>query len=232
MYDSGTKGNNADGIVVTGHTSTPGPGNQFVGCRAFNNSDDGFDVWRAAYPVRIIKCLSFNNGNHDGDGNGFKLGVNKTKDDKHIVIRCLAWNNRNRGFDYNDTSLPQTLYNCIAWNNRVNYKFSNIRGGPTVHNLQNCISVISRQKDVLLSSIKKQKINSWNFTKPNAPNIMKNNFISTDDSIITGPRNPDGSIPDSNFLKLKPGSIFIDKGINVGLPFRGRAPDLGPFESK
>ncbi len=232
MYDSGGNGGNADGIVVTGQTSTPGKGNSFVGCRSYNNSDDGFDVWKAAYPVKITNCMAFNNGNHKGDGNGFKLGINKTKNDKHILKRCLAWGNRSHGFDYNDTMNSQTLSNCIAYNNKRNYKFWNIRGGPKVHNLQNCISVIAKRPDILLPKIRSQKINSWNFIDCNATAIMKNNFISTDDTIIKGPRNADGTIPDSDFLKLKTGSIFIDKGVNVGLPFNGSAPDFGPFETR
>ena len=231
MYDSGGDGGNADGIVVTGHTSAPGPGNSFVGCRSFNNSDDGFDVWKAGHPVRIIECMSFNNGNHNGDGNGFKTGINKTQEDKHVLERCLAWGNRQNGFDYNDNALSQTLYNCIAYNNKRNYKFYAISDIPDIHDLQNCISVIAPSSDILLSSIINNKLNSWNYISRNATNVMENNFISTDDAIISGPRNADGSIPDSDFLKLKETSIFVDKGIYVGMHYNGSAPDLGPFES-
>ncbi|HFX17878.1 MAG TPA: T9SS type A sorting domain-containing protein, partial [Flavobacteriales bacterium] len=67
---------------------------------------------------------------------------------------------------------------------------------------------------------------------PNDPNIINDNFISNDDTVISGPRNPDGSIPDSNFLKLKPESLFIDAGVNVGMSFNGAAPDLGAFETE
>ena len=45
-------------------------------------------------------------------------------------------------------------------------------------------------------------------------------------------RQADGSLPDVNFLKLKENSDLIDKGIDVGLPFLGKAPDLGAFEIK
>lgn len=48
--------------------------------------------------------------------------------------------------------------------------------------------------------------------------------------MITGPRNPDGSIPESGFLRLAPDSDAIDAGTDVGLPFAGKAPDLGAFE--
>ncbi len=231
MYDSGSNGSNADGFAITGQTSTPGPGNEFVGCRSYNNSDDGFDVWKAAYPVKIISCMAYNNGNHDGDGNGFKLGINKTDNDKHYVERCMAWNNRQNGFDYNDNSLSQTLYNCIAYNNGRNYKFFAVNGNPAVHDIQNCISVVAVNNDILLTSIIDLKINSWNFIDKNAANILEDNFVSINDSVIKGERNADGSIPENDFLKLKPISILMDKGVDVGLPFNGSAPDLGPYEN-
>ena len=47
---------------------------------------------------------------------------------------------------------------------------------------------------------------------------------------ILGPRKADGSLPDVDFLKLKEGSQAIDKGENIGLPFAGKAPDLGAYE--
>lgn len=231
MYDSASDGGNADGFVVSGQSSAPGPGNKFTNCRAFSNSDDGFDVWKAGYPVEFNYCLSYNNGNHSGDGNGFKLGINKTQDDKHILKNCIAWNNKQNGFDYNDTELPQTLYNCTAYNNARNYKFWDINGGPVIHNIENCISAINQFDDILLQTIIDQNTNSWNLVNANNIYIADSNFISVNDSTITGSRNNDGSIPESNFLKLKPQSIFIDAGIDVGIAYNGTAPDLGAFES-
>jgi hypothetical protein len=46
-----------------------------------------------------------------------------------------------------------------------------------------------------------------------------------------GSRQDDGSLPESNFLKLKEESDLIDAGTDVGLPFNGSAPDLGAFET-
>jgi hypothetical protein len=37
-------------------------------------------------------------------------------------------------------------------------------------------------------------------------------------------------LPDVTFFHLKAGSDLIDKGVDVGLPFNGSAPDLGVFE--
>ena len=47
---------------------------------------------------------------------------------------------------------------------------------------------------------------------------------------LTAPRKADGSLPDITVFHLAPGSDLIDGGIDVGLPYLGKAPDLGPFE--
>jgi hypothetical protein len=44
------------------------------------------------------------------------------------------------------------------------------------------------------------------------------------------PREPDGSLPANGFARLVAGSDLIDKGVDVGLPYTGSAPDLGAFE--
>ena len=56
-------------------------------------------------------------------------------------------------------------------------------------------------------------------------------FVSLDTAGITGPRKPDGSLPDISFMHFAVGSELIDAGTVVGLPFNGSAPDLGAFES-
>ncbi len=45
------------------------------------------------------------------------------------------------------------------------------------------------------------------------------------------PRQADGSLPVLPNLRPAPGSSLIDKGTNVGLPYHGKAPDLGAFEA-
>ena len=44
------------------------------------------------------------------------------------------------------------------------------------------------------------------------------------------PRQADGSLPVNDFARLVARSDLIDKGVDVGLPFAGAAPDLGAFE--
>lgn len=81
--------------------------------------------------------------------------------------------------------------------------------------------------------------NTWNLKL----DLTEDDFMSLDDPSLTvtgedlskipgilGPRNPDGSVPDLDFLKLKEGSRAIDKGENIGQFFVGEAPDLGAYE--
>jgi hypothetical protein len=50
---------------------------------------------------------------------------------------------------------------------------------------------------------------------------------SLDESELVGPRQANGDLPAVRFMHPAPGSVLIDKGVDVGLPFRGAAPDLG-----
>ena len=79
---------NADGFAAK---LDVGSGNKFVGCRAWNNSDDGWDGYlRGADNVSTSyeNCWAIDNGklksgaNGSGDGNGFKTGGS---DDKSCV---------------------------------------------------------------------------------------------------------------------------------------------------
>ena len=53
---------------------------------------------------------------------------------------------------------------------------------------------------------------------------------SIETSGALGPRAANGDLPDVDFLQLAAGSPMIDKGIGVGLPYLGAAPDLGAYE--
>jgi len=49
--------------------------------------------------------------------------------------------------------------------------------------------------------------------------------------MLKSARKSDGSLPDIDFFKLVSGSDLRNAGIDLGLPYNGSAPDLGPFES-
>jgi len=80
------RGGNTDGFGC--HPRKGAINNVFRGCRAWFNSDDGYDCINAAESVTFENCWSFYNGFSSafvslGDGNGFKAGgYGKTPVDK------------------------------------------------------------------------------------------------------------------------------------------------------
>jgi hypothetical protein len=135
--DIPTRGENADGF---GAKHAIGPGNVFRGCRAWENCDDGFDLWMAPQPVRIENCVAIRNGinfwkiaNYAGDGNGFKLGGNFVAA-KHVVVNCVAIDQPHRGFDQNNNTAGLTVENCTAIRCEFGFYFPAApkEGGPHV----------------------------------------------------------------------------------------------------
>ena len=113
----------ADGFAAK---LTVGPGNVFDGCVAYNNADDGWDLYAKVQTgpigaVTIKNCFAYNNGRLEngtaskGNGNGFKMG-GESITGHHVIINSIAYNNRMKGIDSN--SCPDIeVYNCISYNN-------------------------------------------------------------------------------------------------------------------
>jgi hypothetical protein len=213
-------GGNADGFAAKHGI---GKGNVFKSCRAWNNSDDGFDLMEASNAVILEKCWAWGNGqniwgdpNFEGNGVGYKLGA---ESGAHQVIRCLAWKNSSSGFNVQENTSGVTLYNNSAWDNPVNYFFDD----SNPHKLRNNLSYIGK---IIMWSEIDETHNSWNIKCE----ITQDDFLSLDDSSMNTARKSDGSLPESNFLKLSPGSDLIDSGIDIGIEYNGDAPDLGGIE--
>jgi hypothetical protein len=116
-FDLRTKGEDADGFTAK---HAVGPGNIFRRCRAYQNSDDGWDLWMSPNPVLIEDCVSFRNGyniwhfpDFQGDGNGFKFGGNYVAT-AHVARRCVSIENPLNGFDQNHNIGALTLEDCVA----------------------------------------------------------------------------------------------------------------------
>jgi len=222
-------GGNADGFSAKWAI---GPGNVFRGCRAFNNSDDGWDLWMGTSPVVIESCYAFRNGvdiwhsgSVDSNGNGFKLGGNYVST-PHVVRNCVAFDNAGnggKGFDENNNTGGQTLYNGTSFRNKGNnYSFRNIVDSGQTHIFKNCLSYTG---GVSISSGIQEK-NSWQgFVVTDA------DFMSLDTAGVTAQRMQNGNLQPSLFLHLSSKSLMIDAGVNVGSPYNGKAPDLGAFET-
>jgi hypothetical protein len=110
-YDAATGGENADGFAAK---LDIGNGTVFRGCRSWNNSDDGYDLFGVPEVVTIDNCWAMLNGHlasgtkgPAADGNGFKLGGDKVPA-VHKVTNSFAMTNDTCGFTLNsNTAQPQ-----------------------------------------------------------------------------------------------------------------------------
>jgi len=225
---SGYKGGQADGFVFCyglRHSYT-----FFKGCRAWYNSDDGYDCWKNEGVVIFDHCWAFNNGRGNGDGGGFKLGGTEQppmKNPQRILKNCLAFNNRFIGFNQNDGNVGMIFYNNTAYNNDdTGYSIGQFNIKLIV---KNNISFKNGGRDYFSLNAENNH-NSWNKTMD--LNVKIEDFMSLDTTGVSGKRQRNADLPDINFLRLSKNSDLIDKGVDVGILYNGKNPDLGSFESK
>lgn len=227
-YDPKKDGSMADGF---GPKQTQGAGNTFVGCRAWYNSDDGFDCYDSPEVVEFEDCWAFYNGidvwnfedagDFSGNGNGFKVGGNYELAN-HVLTKCISFGNPQKGFDQNNNTGGVTMYNCTAYDNGTNFGFGGSVTSGENHILKNNISLDGSNS--LSNTIESN--NSWN----DGFSVSSSDFESLDLGLATTSRNSDGSIPGTDLFRLKESSDLIDAGTDVGLDYSGSAPDLGAFE--
>ena len=217
-----------------------GTNNRFIGCRAWGNCDDGWDGYmRGATNVTTIleNCWTWGNGylkdgtnpGSQANGNGFKMGGGDNGNSQQLthhfyLTNCVAFDNKGKGFDQNNNAGTMSLLNCSGYGNgSANYRIKKALASGEQLIVKNCVSYSGSAE---LGSFAIQETNSWmaGFY------VDGSDFVSLDTSGISAPRKSDGSLPDVNFLHLSEGSDLIDSGTDVGLPFKGDAPDLGAFE--
>jgi hypothetical protein len=232
-YDVLEDGGSGDGF---GCHST-GAGNVLRGCRAWSNSDDGYDFINAPGACTVEHSWSWRNGwvpdttTGAGNGAGFKVGgfgldssTFPAVPPVHVVQQCVAWDNRSQGFYANHHPGTIHFYNNTAYNNPKNFDLLDDVVAAT-HVLRNNVvfgtgSAVANESDDDIAS------NSWN----GAVSLGDDDFLSLEEGEASGPRAMDGSLPSIAFLHLQGGSDCVDAGQDVGLPFSGAAPDLGAFE--
>lgn len=226
-YTDGYSGGQADGFVfcfASGNAFT-----HLTGCRSWFNSDDGFDCWENDGTVIFDNCWAFNNGRGQGDGTGFKLGrtiLSPLPRTQRYVRNCMAFNNRYIGFLQNGANVSMEIYNNIAFSNDMP-GFS-IDQFDNVIIARNNISYWNKRPDYYIN--KNNDHNTWNagFNV----DVDDGDFISVDSTGVSVTRNTNGALPILNFLRLAEGSDLKNAGVDVGLPYSGTAPDLGPYYPK
>jgi hypothetical protein len=210
----------------------------FNNCRAWWNSDDGWDMRRFGGYAEWNNCWSFWNGyipdtfTAAGNGIGFKLAGTYVPSNhstiRRVVNNSIAVHNKENGIDaqYDDTGddMGMHIYNCTAYDNVVGIRFENYTGGYEI--IRNCVSYNNSLLNVQLNANVDDAYNDWNLSVT----VTDGDFISVSSSGLDDTRLSDGSLPTLTFLHLTVNSDLINAGINVGLPYSGDYPDLGAFE--
>lgn len=236
-HTSNGAGESADGFGA--HTNVNGgKPNIFRGCRAWWNTDDGYDCISNKSVAIFENCWAWLNGYKPGtmsgigNGNGFKLGgygmpptSSPASPPRNIARNCLSFYNRSAGFYQNHHTADNLFYNNTAYKNGVNFNMLGYSGGDKSMGIyRNNIAFTGTATGNGPGT--EAKNNSWNLS----PAPAASDFESIDTAGILGPRKADGGLPDVKFMHLA-GDKYIDKGIDVELPYNGTAPDLGAFET-
>ena len=234
-------GQSADGFGA--HVSANNNGNVFRGCRAWWNTDDNYDLINAFSPVTIENSWGWYAGylpdtmstTAAGNGNGFKAGGYGTDTStfpasppRHVVRNCLSISNKAAAFYANHHPGPIIFHNNTGYNSHPDFNLlgmdssgADIHVGILRNNLAFGGTLVSNDSGT------DAMVNSWMLS---SVTVSAADFQSTSITGLDAPRQADGSLPAIPNFHLAAGSDLIDKGVDVGLPYVGAAPDLGAFE--
>jgi len=238
---------NIDGFGIHGN-STSHTGNVLRGCRAWFNSDDGFDLINCKAPAVIEDCWAFYNGyftnfsSTGGDANGFKSGGYGISGasypipvPRHVTRFCLAVRNRANGFYANHHTGGLDWFSNTSYRNGANYNMlCNLNALGTSNDVPGFDHVMKNNLGYRASGPEVSNLGATNdvtynyFTLPIA--VATNDFMTLDESLLVAPRKANGDLPYIAFAQLRGDSDLLDAGTDAGFAFVGAAPDLGVFE--
>ncbi len=237
-YSEGTYGGNVDGFGchVTKERFT---GNVFRNCRAWRNSDDGYDLINCFAPVEFDHCFAFYNGYQPtadpyntttfqsaGDGNGLKAGgygmsASTTKFPnpvpQHYIHHCVAYKNKSNGI-YSNHHLAGNRweYNSAGQNQRYNYSMVNRKSVDEVvdvdgynHILTNNVSWHDNGKHLTQCDMNSSTLTNNSFG-PTSVAVGSSSFVSVNPSDLFAPRDAEGNLPDIYFMVGKQGSAIAE----------------------
>jgi hypothetical protein len=238
-------GGNVDGFGC--HPTRGSTGNVFRGCRAWFNSDDGYDCLGAYEPVVFENCWAAYNGFSPkfkslADGNGFKAGGYGAmppehlpkRIPRHIVRYCLAVGNKQSGFYANHHPGGGDWIHNTAFRNGSNYNMlgrladnrTDVDGFG--HRLINNVSYGS-SRDLIRVDFSNCELLGNTFTT--GLKLRSRDFLSLEADEFILPRQKGGSLPDTRFLKPSAMSPLLDAGVVLESSSSASKPDLGAFAS-
>lgn len=243
-YDVMTNGGNADGFQIA--FMPRNTYNYIIGCRAWQNSDDGYDLYTNEGYVYIANSMAWKNGyvpgtnEPSGDGSGFKLGrtdEERASEIQRVVTNCVAFGNRQNGFYNNSGNVDMLLYNCTSFDNKERgFLFHN-----TGVEIRNCVAYQDDIASTYLHESTVQSNNTWQ-----GIDVQNSDFLTFDTMGVAGPRNADGSIVPTDFLRPSETGQLYEEGSVIsnsffdGIPgadqypineYKGSAPEIGALEA-
>lgn len=229
-YSEGDYGGNVDGFGF--HLVSPEfTGNRIQGCRAWRNSDDGYDLINCHSAVIVEDCYAFYNGFRPtpdptdvvtlvsaGDGSGFKSGGFGMKPagqkpiprivPTHTIRRCIAFSNKASGFNANHHLGGNIWTDNAAMDNHINYSMRNRKSEQEVtdvpgygHTLVRNVSLSQRTDGHVAMLDPALSVAIDNSFAPTPIDVQPAMFRSTDPSTLFAPRLADGSLPDIPFMQ-------------------------------
>ena len=217
-------GTNSDAIGNTDGFGAHGNGVSFHYCRAWANSDDGFDCISSIGSNTFDHCWSFNH-HGPGDSNGFKIGgfgadpttIPPSPVPVHTVMYCLSVNNNAHGFYANHQPgqaavwTHNTAYNDAAGDfdmlERTSDMAADIPGFREVlHNNLAYVGTVIKDDN---NPPENTTNNSW--TIPGVT-VDASDFVSVDATQLSAPRGPGGTLPFITFMHLTPSSDLVGLG--------------------
>ncbi len=219
-----------------------GDGNYLFGCRAWNNSDDGYDVFfkkdggfQDNKTIIMEYCLAYENGivngkATSGNGNGFKMGSDQGR--MNVVMnRCLAVRNLNKGFDQNHNSGDIIMNNCTGigqtdiGGKSYSYRIYEDLATGSICELRNCVAINDRLSTDQSESDggKRGKWGRFEVTVASAEQAndwkaAPENFLAMDQpEQLISERQEDGTLPEIDYahIDLAKGQKLIDAGVMI-----------------
>ncbi|GGX97375.1 pectate lyase [Massilia dura] len=237
-YSKSSAGQNADGFGA--HIAANEPGNVFRGCRAWSNTDDGFDTINAHSPVTIEHSWAWSHGYLPGtatpipagNGNGFKIGgfsgLWEADAPVHVTRFNVSIANKVNGFYANHHPVATEFTSNTAIGNRTGFNLLGVAPDNTDVNLGIARNNLAYGGTTAAANVAgtDSTHNSWNLPVT----VTAADFQSVSTTGWDAPRLPDGGLPPLPHGRLAAGTDLVDAGIDVGLAFEGAAPDLGAYE--
>ncbi|AEH51446.1 right-handed parallel beta-helix repeat-containing protein [Pseudothermotoga thermarum] len=212
--------NNADGFAAK---ITVGPGNVFRNCIAFNNVDDGWDLYSKVEtgPIGVVvieNCVAYNNGitfeGRTGEGNGFKLGGEGIPV-KHVLANSIAYNNLGSGITSNSNPATIVMNTTSAFNKKSNYALYGRSNVERTFEVKGIISFKPGAADIVeLASLLEDPTNYFNGRNINGEIVSEDWFESVDITITP-------TIDEHGYIDMKGLFVLTNKapcGVGAVLP--------------